>query len=793
MKRIRSFLAVLLCTILLIPTVNIAAASGDDLGKTNPTNKYLPVHYPDDSIKYYSAQVMEDNIYLSLDDISVITGYEYDIGDHIAFSKSGEFGLQTAVDIQFDGQVSAMGQHYSIDIQKIDEQYYLPLEEMLYLTHATWCVEDDELQVSPLSHTIFDFMEEYYVDYIITNRVQEQDILVNNESESMQWLRSSFAHFIKNLDGRFFFLSTYFDVWGDLDASNSLDTMFETDYEKLLMLLLTDDEQFLSASGQKYINSTLEDGPFSDLLETGKNIQFLSNMIEDVQDISNAENLTAFFKGLPNSVEGKLVGFHDLSKIKLGDLIETLGLAGDVIDVVSSVTELMNYVQTAQLASTIQQDTISQLSILADTDKMGYNRKIDQIQQAAQSIINRSDTKGNEQQLFGDVLDWMLDNVGSIGADITFAGKAVNAIQAANAISSATFSEYNDALSVAEMAYYARKMIELEYVAQTELGKIVLKLSPNIPENYTLENIGKLRSALMLAIRLNIRSLSLLYSLQTSGSDDPLWIEGSEAQEIQKRIGEGYAMLIALKSTEAMDKRLPLGSFETMFSEETGLTRQEIPSTILVLEDEIKQQSETITIEREDRSIKDDNGDAVFTIYYDKVVLEGSSPAIRIINQQIESACTEFFANQMAMEQQEAAWQAYKTTGAFLHTATADILNQQDILSIRIVTESYFGGMHPFYGVESLNFDLSTGNLLEINDLFTIEGEELRSHLQQECKNYIDQNPDMAWLDAKDKVDMLQLEKYPFYVQNGTVYLLFQQYELGAGAMGYVSIPCPIV
>lgn len=585
MKTLRSFLAVFLCAVLMMGSFTAGAAIKEE--KAFSGGMYLPVHFPDDSVEYYSAKVVDGEIYLSPKDIAAITGYQYEESEAFYFSKPVE--SYTAVNILFNGETTAMGRQYSIPVEEEVEQYALPLEKLLYLTHATWCVEDGTLYVSPLPNTIFDFMSEYYDD-LTFNKVTEEDILLNGESELLREVRSALVHFISNLDGRFYFISTYFDVYGTLDDSNMIDTIFETDYEKLLMMLLTDDSQFLGETGQEYISSALKGGAFSGLLELSKNYNFLSGFIDDSLDLGNAENIEAFLNSLPESAANKLEGgFPDFSKLKAGNILEWMGTAGDVLDVASSVASLLSLAQTAALAETIQEDTISQLSILTDMDKIGYNKnKADKIQQAAKSLVSRADSSENEKQLAGDVLDWLLDFAGSALADANFAGKTVNAIQAINTWATWRFSSYADSLEVGEISYYAGKMVELEYVAQTELAKIVSKISPVSPDGFTAENIEKLRNALLLSIRLNIRSLNLLYQLQEKGSDTPNWTETEDAEELRKKIGEGYAMLVALESTNGTDRRLLLDSFEKMFSEEPGLTRQNIPTSVLVPEDEIE-------------------------------------------------------------------------------------------------------------------------------------------------------------------------------------------------------------
>ena len=123
--------------------------------------------------------------------------------------------------------------------------------------------------------------------------------------------------------------------------------------------------------------------------------------------------------------------------------------------------------------------------------------------------------------------------------------------------------------------------------------------------------------------------------------------------------------------------------------------------------------------------------------------------------------------------------------------------NGDGILSIRWLTYSYFGGVG-IGGALISNFDLKTGDLLELEDLYSITGTELREYLQQQCVEYVNQHPEIAWSDfgeyaAEYVIDHASLEQYPFYIQNGMAYIQFDQYELAAGAAGNISIPCPII
>ncbi len=206
------------------------------------------------------------------------------------------------------------------------------------------------------------------------------------------------------------------------------------------------------------------------------------------------------------------------------------------------------------------------------------------------------------------------------------------------------------------------------------------------------------------------------------------------------------------------------------------------------------------SIERDDRSIRDAEGNSIFDVYFDTVVIEGNSSVCNTINQQIEKVKDSFFTDidPTVKSQTEAAKEAYDRFGAFRCSAEPEIMTNGDgSLSIRWLTYSYFGGVG-VGGALISNFDLKTGELLELEDLYSIAGTELREYLQQQCVEYVNQHPEIAWSDfgeyaAEYVIDHASLEQYPFYIQNGMVYIQFDQYELAAGAAGNISIPCPII
>lgn len=152
---------------------------------------YIEVSINNES-KNYVVINNSNELYMQAEDISEITGYDLDIHDFIAFCKSGSYESCTAVSIDFDGTTSAMGNTYELNIIKQDDSFYLPLNEMLYLLHAQWCMEEGKVMIQPLQYTILDFIVENHSN-IILNKVNQTDLLINGESELAHNIRTSLA------------------------------------------------------------------------------------------------------------------------------------------------------------------------------------------------------------------------------------------------------------------------------------------------------------------------------------------------------------------------------------------------------------------------------------------------------------------------------------------------------------------------------------------------------------------------------------------------------------------------
>ena len=202
------------------------------------------------------------------------------------------------------------------------------------------------------------------------------------------------------------------------------------------------------------------------------------------------------------------------------------------------------------------------------------------------------------------------------------------------------------------------------------------------------------------------------------------------------------------------------------------------------------------TLEREDRSIKNEAGEVLVDYYYDKLVLEETRPEYSEINRLAQEACDTFFDN---LSEEDIDTEMASPEYPFLNTGSGTITcNENGVLSVKLEFEWFMGGV---YNVDfsGLNFDLQTGKELELTDIFSMGEDELLQYLHEQTVQYIEQNPDRGWgtselggKDAKQIAEEYTLDEYEFYIEGENVWLCYRSYGLGPGAMGSVVVPCPI-
>ena len=196
-------------------------------------------------------------------------------------------------------------------------------------------------------------------------------------------------------------------------------------------------------------------------------------------------------------------------------------------------------------------------------------------------------------------------------------------------------------------------------------------------------------------------------------------------------------------------------------------------------------------IQRQDRSYYNSAGRLVIEHYYDELVVKGDSQVAKAINASVEADQQDFFSRNTS--NMDAVYSYYANSDppyTYFNTMDGEVTyNQNDILSLRQTFDWFLGGVHntSWYG---LTFDLNSGKRLVLSDLFPqMSKSALSSLVKTEVKEYMDANPDRGWWeDAKEQIDTMDIDTVDFCVEEGTIVVFFEVYQLTPGASGPVQV-----
>lgn len=202
------------------------------------------------------------------------------------------------------------------------------------------------------------------------------------------------------------------------------------------------------------------------------------------------------------------------------------------------------------------------------------------------------------------------------------------------------------------------------------------------------------------------------------------------------------------------------------------------------------------TIQRDDASWCNANGELKLSQYYDKVVLNPINDNCVKINNLIQQESDKFLAD--ANEQISFTKENPSPYDGWYSNYSDSVVttNSNGILSIKTSYVWFMGGVAN-YGDSGLNFNLNTGEILSLTDVFSLNKSEIEQYFKEQTKQYIADNPDKGWWNdeiqsAVSTVDAYTLDQFRYYIENDNIYLCYPQYELGPGVMGPVTVCCPI-
>lgn len=521
--------------------------------------------------KNYVALQNEGNLYLRVEDISEITGYDLDIGDRIAYFKAGDFDTTTAVDIEFDGTTYAMGKEYNVNIIKNDDDTFLPLNKMLYLLHSQWCMEDDYVAVQPLPYTIIDFLGSNY-ESMCENKVNQTDLLVDGESELAHTLRSSLAAVFNDFDPMMFIL--WWPGEGMTPALNK-------EYEEALLQLAVDDQDFLDSYGQAEINKILEDSAIGQVKDAAGNLKNILDLPENltggVNDINElVQQMDELSK---NHKSMKFNSYNDVSYMTSPRIKAWSQEMGDITDALEIVDLLINVSEVSQRSQDWGEDFISQISVLTDFDNMGYNTTItNRVKNVASNLIEeyQDPINASADEAALQATTFFLNKV----FDESLFGKYFSIFNTGLAIAK-TNENIKNSIDAADLSYMVDCLIKTEQIAMNEVNRSYSKVLQTVVNgNLTNQDIDRLRNCVMLSLRANLRNHAFIYYLNEKLTNDSNWRNSTHAQDIRNQIIKAYTLLCQVMETQPFDRLIVLDDFNNMYSDEYGLVRQRVTTDV---------------------------------------------------------------------------------------------------------------------------------------------------------------------------------------------------------------------
>ncbi|MDO4816337.1 MAG: hypothetical protein Q4A83_07050 [Bacillota bacterium] len=194
-------------------------------------------------------------------------------------------------------------------------------------------------------------------------------------------------------------------------------------------------------------------------------------------------------------------------------------------------------------------------------------------------------------------------------------------------------------------------------------------------------------------------------------------------------------------------------------------------------------------LERVDESITDENGNVGVSWFFDKLVIEDSNPAAKIINADMEQKTSEFFADSKRQEITEYFNNIYDSqyNQAFLNTAEGEVsYNSNGIISVSYVQDWFMGGVHN-RNYDGCTYDLNTGGRLSLADLLSGSEAEVLTSIQNVYWDAIVEHYSSGDLfdEARATFEAKTLDDYKFFVgEDGEIYLIADTYEFANGAAG---------
>lgn len=115
--------------------------------------------------------------------------------------------------------------------------------------------------------------------------------------------------------------------------------------------------------------------------------------------------------------------------------------------------------------------------------------------------------------------------------------------------------------------------------------------------------------------------------------------------------------------------------------------------------------------------------------------------------------------------------------------------NKNNLLSIPVIYYQYTGGAHGISTQAGYNFDLETGKLLQLSDLFP-KGFDYKKVIDEIILNYMKANKDKYFSEAINLFQGID-GMHPYYIQDKNLVVFFSEYEIAPYSEGIQEFGIP--
>lgn len=557
----KRLISIVLIMVIVLPNSIIASAS-DDYNKG-----YVAIcNVGDGDYVSYEAIEVDEELFVAADDIATIINMEIEnCVDSIFYY---DYYNNRTIDVWYDGTIWTRGITYEAKVYEVDNQFYLPLEKMLYLSNAQWCVQDGVVYVQLTENTILDFIDAYCME-ILDNNITQTELLMNGESEWSNATKSAFASIFNDFDVRVFV-----PIWGAV-------TLTVEDYQNAMLQLAKDELEFIDEYGQSHLDNLLIDSGFSEVKSIWDDAQSVADLPEDILTATDYVNKTyLWIKDTKNGTK-MFSEYNDLADFTPAEISAVSTKLQGVSDVLTVANAIVNVNEIATRSKSWNEDFLAQIELLTDFDETGYDKTmVNYIKKASSGLLEEhTDTFSATTDA---CVEESLKVLGEKLVDLTPASTLTSIITTGLSVAKLLDDDFATSFDALELSNMVEWLIRIEHVAFTEMARDIQTVrTKSISGESSLEELTELRNITMLSLRTNLRNKVFIYYLNTVRNNDASWINSEEAKAIEQDILWNYGKIIELSESEQLDKLLILDDFENMYSDEYGCKRDRIDSDIL--------------------------------------------------------------------------------------------------------------------------------------------------------------------------------------------------------------------